>query len=404
MDKDRQILRELAKKVLEISQSEVNAERAEAWKKHNDLRMGSRTMIFCDPEKAWEELIPQQALQCEKAENRSLETALRREIYHYEILRDDYVVAAEMPVFYKYSCSDWGLHETVQSSSEDGAYTWESPLKDYSMLDRLKTPVVTVDEEGTKRELSRVQELFGDILQVRLRGYWWWSLGMTSTVIRLRGLEQFMLDMYDEPEGLHALMKIIQKGILENLAIYEEKNLLTTNADHTYVGSGGFGFTDGLSRAEPVRMKNMWGFSESQETSSVSAEMYGEFVFPYEMEILEKFGLNCYGCCEPLENKWEYIRRFPRLRRVSVSPWANRQKMAEQLGSGYVYSLKPNPAYISVRSELFDDAARELAAAREATKKNGCFTEIIMKDLRTFCGAPGNAARWVRLARSIFPD
>jgi hypothetical protein len=67
-------------------------------------------------------------------------------------------------------------------------------------------------------------------------------------------------------------------------------------------------------------------------------------VLPYQLPILSRFGLNCYGCCEPLDKRWEYVKQIPRLRRVSVSPWSNRAFMAEQLGANYILSMKPNPA------------------------------------------------------------
>ena len=93
------------------------------------------------------------------------------------------------------------------------------------------------------------------------------------------------------------------------------------------------GFRKKILPVKP-RLKDMWGFCESQETVSVDPELFAEFVLPYQMPILERFGLNCYGCCEGLDSRWDYIRHIPNLRRVSVSPWADEAKMAEQLGSG----------------------------------------------------------------------
>jgi hypothetical protein len=94
----------------------------------------------------------------------------------------------------------------------------------------------------------------------------------------------------------------------------------------------------------------MWGFAESQETVNVSPEMFEEFVFQYQLPILSRFGLNCYGCCEPLNKRWYIIKRIPGLRRVSVSPWAQFDDIAEKLGKNYVLSYKPNPAYLAVKS------------------------------------------------------
>jgi hypothetical protein len=65
----------------------------------------------------------------------------------------------------------------------------------------------------------------------------------------------------------------------------------------------------------------MWGFCEAQTMSEVSPAMHEEFVLRYQLPVLERFGLNCYGCCEPLHLKLQMLkRRVPRLRRVSISP------------------------------------------------------------------------------------
>ena len=75
----------------------------------------------------------------------------------------------------------------------------------------------------------------------------------------------------------------------------------------------------------------MWCLTESQETVGVSPEQFEEFVFQYQLPLQERFGLNCYGCCEPLQSRWHIVKKIPRLRRVSVSPWADQEMMAEML-------------------------------------------------------------------------
>jgi hypothetical protein len=84
-------------------------------------------------------------------------------------------------------------------------------------------------------------------------------------------------------------------------------------------------------------VKDMWGFCESQETVGVSPTMFGEFIFPYKLPILEKFGLNCYGCCEPVDKRIDYILKIPNIRRISVSPWADQRTIAERFGK-IIYS------------------------------------------------------------------
>ena len=127
--------------------------------------------------------------------------------------------------------------------------------------------------------------------------------------------------------------------------------------------------------------------------------MFAEFVFQYQLPILERFGLNCYGCCEALNSRWDIIKKIPNLRRVSVSPWADVKDMAEKLQDQYIFSLKPHPGYLAV-SPIDEDFIRHgLREALKITKANHCHVEIIMKDNHTLANNPQNAVRWCQIAR-----
>lgn len=146
---------------------------------------------------------------------------------------------------------------------------------------------------------------------------------------------------------------------------------------------------------QPVRLKDLWGFAESQETVGVSPQMFAEFVLPYQMPLLEKFGLNCYGCCEPLHDRWEYIKNIPNLRRVSVSPWCDQEIMAEKLGKNYIFSRKPNPSLVCV-SFNEDVIRRDIRNTLKIAE--GCVLEIILKDTHTVQNDPRRISRWVEIA------
>jgi hypothetical protein len=204
----------------------------------------------------------------------------------------------------------------------------------------------------------------------------------------------------DYPDELHRYMAILRDGTQARLDFLESNNLLSQNSDGSYVGSGGFGWSQELPQADftgHVRCQDMWGFAESQETTLVSPSMFGEFILPYQLPILERFGLNCYGCCEPLDKRWEYVKRVPRLRRVSVSAWASVPAMAEKLSANYIFSWKPNPADLAM-SSFPEDRIRAEMRAMMATTRN-CRVEVIMKDNNTINHDPTRPVRWVKLAR-----
>jgi len=398
--KEREILRALARRVRELSELPEQEEKRRLWYRHNALER-TRPVIFCDPENGWNEIIPPQSLQCEGRLARHWEMWLRKEIFWGESMGDDKVIEPYFDVPYMYEETGWGLEERIVKVEAWGSYRWDPPLKDYRDMEKLRFPEIHIDEEASEKLLNLAQEVFGDILIVRRKTVWWWTLGMTWTLVNLRGLEQIMLDMYDHPRELHELMAFLRDGHLRKLDFLEQHNLLSLNNDGTYVGSGGFGYTTELPQKDfdgvHVRTIDMWGFAESQETCYVSPEMFEEFIFPYQYAILERFGLNCYGCCEPLHSRWHVVKRFPRLRRVSVSPWADLRKMAEYLGREYIYSMKPSPSDLAVPRIDEEHIRKKLREALEITKD--CCVEVIMKDNHTIGGNPENVIAWCRIAK-----
>ncbi|MCK5569683.1 MAG: hypothetical protein KAJ15_08190, partial [Spirochaetes bacterium] len=195
------------------------------------------------------------------------------------------------------------------------------------------------------------------------------------------------------------LLSIISRGHMDKLNYLEKNGLLSLNNDGTYIGSGGYGFTDELPQNDfngRVRCCDMWGFTESQETVNVSPEMYEEFIFPCEKPIMDRFGLTCYGCCEPVDSRWDIVKRHHNLRRISCSPWADYEKMAEYLQDRYIFSMKPNPAVLA-EPVINEEAIRAgLRKAFEVTK--GCVVEVMMKDNHTIGKNPENVARWCMIA------
>lgn len=398
---EKQVLRRLAGEVGELAARPCEAEKRILWTKHNDLEP-VRPLIFCDPENGWNEIIPENTLLCRNELARNWEMALRKEIFWATKMGDDRVTEPYFNIPYSYSETDWGMHHVQIGGEHFGAYTWEAPLKDYSTgLPLLKFPEITVDYKTTEDVRQLAESIFGDLIKVRIKGNWWWTLGMTWPLINLRGLETYMLDFYLYPDELHKLMEILRDGHLAKLDFLEANNLLPDNTD-MYVGSGGFGYTTELPQkdfAGKTRLIDMWGFCESQETVGVDPELFAEFVLPYQMPILELFGLTCYGCCEGLDARWKYIKEIPNLRRLSVSPWADEEKMAEQLGSGYIFSRKPNPAKLAVADMNEDSVRKELRKSLDVATANNCVIELIMKDNNTLGHNPQNAINWCRIAR-----
>jgi len=398
-DRERDILRRLANEVGELTARPIEDCKRNLWMRHNALEK-TRPLVFCDPENGWKEIIPPDRLECEHALARQWEMHLRKTVFWGSQMKDDYTIQPFFDVPWIHEPLSWGLSEKRIGGQANGAYTWESPIKTDEDVAKLHYPEITVDEGATQELRELAEAVLGDILNVRVKNLWWWSLGLTRLLIELRGLQQVMYDVYQNPEILHAIMAVLRDGTQAMLDRLEQKNLLSLNNDYTYVGSGGLGWSSELPQTDfkdAVRCADMWGSSESQETVGVSPDTFAEFVFPYQEPILKRFGLNCYGCCEPLDKRWHIVKKIPNLRRVSVSPWADKAAMAQALKDHYIYSLKPNPVDLAMDDFDEDRVRAELREVFAVTRD--CCVEVIMKDNHTIRNKPQRVIRWVQIAR-----
>jgi len=133
--------------------------------------------------------------------------------------------------------------------------------------------------------------------------------------------------------------------------------------------------------------------------AAVSPEMHEEFALQHEKRWLKKFGLTYYGCCEPLHRKIHILKSIPNLRKISISPWADREEAAANIGNKYVLSLKPNPAILAAENWNPDAARQELEEDLEKTK--GCAVEVIMKDISTCRRQPHRLWEWEEMAMKV---
>lgn len=409
---DIDILQRLAERKAEIAQDPVNLERKKLWYQH-DRGTSERPLVLAEVGGVRDRILPlpDSILECEDSWARRIESELRFEIYQFDVLKDDHVIEPYINTNWEVAVSDCGVR-AVQHTSENevtmGAYRWDPPLRNLDKdLDKLRLRTYSVDREATYSKKERLEKVFGSILPVRIRGAFWWTMGMTWSAINLIGLEKLMLCMFDNPEGLHRLMTFLRDEHFAYAAWLEKENLLSLNNENDYIGSGSMGYTRDLpgsdwNNGNPVRMKDQWVLLESQETVGVGPKQFGELIFPYELSLARKFGKCYYGCCEPVHNRWHILRQIPNLARVSISPWTDEEFMAAALGRNYVYSRKPNPTLISTAN--FNEAAIRTDIRNTLTVAKECRLEIIMKDVHTLNNEPMRLPRWVEIAREVIDE
>jgi hypothetical protein len=403
---EKDTLRALGEEIARIAADPVNRERAELWRSLNDLR-SERPMVWIN-EIPWHEMEADAELEPAAKDPwaRELETRLRRTIYQWRHMQGDMVVSDFIECPLAIHSTDFGIVEDVDAVKTDEASDIKSrhfnpQIREPEDIEKIRMPVVTHFKDTTELTFGVMNGLFKDIIPVRKIGQTHIWFTPWDYLIRWWGLGEAMMDLIQRPRMVHAAVERMVDAWMTELDQFVEQNLLSLDCGNTRIGSGGYGYTDGLPGGDydpsRVRPHNMWGCSNAQIFSAVSPDMHWEFALEHDMRWLRRWGLTYYGCCEPLDRKIRILKRIPNLRKVSVSPWNDMERMAGELGGDYVFSFKPNPAIFAEDSWNPEKARAELVSVLEKTRGR-CHVEIIMKDISTVRYQPRRLWEWARIA------
>jgi len=180
----------------------------------------------------------------------------------------------------------------------------------------------------------------------------------------------------------------------------EAEGLLLPTCGTSPIAQESFAFNSELPADCVTKTTECWGFLESQETTAVSPEVYGEFVYPYQDRLVRRYGLLSYGCCERVDALWtDYLSKWTNLRKLSVSPFNNEPQIGEYLrGSKVVYYSKPRAELVTAPGPLDEDALRTyFKGVCEAA--SGCLFEIAQREVLTLYGDAERGRRYVEIAK-----
>jgi len=400
---DREILRGLAGQIAEIAHLPAQDETRALYRALNGLRP-VRPAVLVD-ELPWNQLNAEGelTLTCGDPLFLSAEDQMRKQLYRWNHCRGDLLIDPFYALGRTVHVGGIGLKVVEDTLAADKgnhivAHHYHDQLADHSALDKLRVPTVEVDDADTEMKRVKLDAAFGDILPIQLMGVRhangfapWDFLSM------IRGVEPLLTSLYDEPEFMHAFLRKYTDIHLALLDVYERENLIEPYQPVIHCTPG---LTDELPGDIPggrVTRKNIWGRGTAQIFASVSPAMHDEFDIQYEREYFAGFGLVYYGCCEPLHDKMDIVKKLPNLRKISVTPWADVNISAEQMGRDCVLSRKPNPASVAV-PYLDEELLRaDILETLDACKRNNTPCEFILKDISSACYNPNNLTRWAEV-------
>ncbi len=413
-EKDKTILRKLAEKVAKIASLPIQKEKAYMWQRLNALDP-LRPMVWIN-EIPWHEMGEELELKTENELCRKREEYLRRTIYQWKHMSCDMVVEPKVPCPIQIYDTGFGIEANIISAEGDTGYTdplvvtgssdFEPVIRNEEDVEKIKMPKVRVDWEKTERNYQILSNIFKDILPVEKEGAQGFWFAPWDELIVWLGVEEALIYTLERPEFVHKVMERLMNAHLHRLDQYESLHLLSSNNGPYRIGSGGFGYSDELPRPHSAntsfRAGDIWGACAAQIFATVSPRMHEEFALQHERRWLERFGLTYYGCCEPLHKKIDVLKSIQNLRKISISPWGDREEAAEKIGDEYVISLKPNPAALAAENWDPDAARRRLRKDLQKTK--GCAVEVIMKDISTCRGEPQRLWEWAKIVMEVVKE
>jgi len=398
--RDRAIVRQRARLQRDYAHSPQNDRILKKWRAQAEGRRDSPPVRLLFSNFCHEVVTPR--LQCEGEQARGIEAALLGALVGRELFDDDTPLSPTFDMGWHIWVQPFGITSQITRAKGANAQGFhiDPVIHDLAAeLDKLRGGSFGVDREATARRRELMEELVGDILPVRmvmgsLPGH------MTNPLVHLMGMEAYYIAMCDCPDAVHEAMELATTFYERYYDFLEEEQLLFPTSGCSPLAQETFAFTDELPTDSVTRTTQCWGFLESQETTAVSTKAFGQFVFPYQQRLVDRFGLLSYGCCERVDAIWpDYLSTWPKLRKLSVSPFNDEPRIGEYLRGGrVVYYSKPRAEFVTCPGPL-NEAAITAYFQGVCKAASGCLFEIAQREVGTIFGDFERGRQYVRLAK-----
>ncbi len=395
--KEREYLRDLAKKKRELAESPEQKELVRLWTAHNDQK-SERPMIHFEMGTVGDAGFHYEC-KCTSNDARSIEWGLGESMQNHFMVGDDRPVTPDIYV----SNGGWMKLFNLNANrthAEGVGFHINAVIENLDTLDQIQPSPMGFDRSGIKRGMEYYGDLFGDILEIKPG---MGSLGCcpTNNLVNLMTMDNMFTEMYDNPDNFKEMMDRLSDDYVKYFTGLEHRHLLTPCCGNNWVGQGTFAFSNEMKKDGDITLKDVWGYMDSQETVGISPEMFDEFYFPAYKRIASLFGRLSYGCCEPVHSFWEKsLSKLTNLRKISISPWCDEEYMGAQLrGTGIVYQRKPSPLFIGGTEYALDEDGFREHIRKTMRAAKGCILEITFRDTYTLNGNLNKPRRAVEIVR-----
>ncbi|MBE5777193.1 MAG: hypothetical protein E7326_06760 [Clostridiales bacterium] len=398
---DVHVLRTLLQEYAHAASLPVNQEKQRLWIKLNHLHM-ERPMVLID-QIPWNEMDVDGSLRCLVADTywRQVEDNLRCTLYKFRHMPADMVLNPYVCLPRPIHNSGWGIepvssrHIELEMGSTAPSREFVNQIQSLDDVERIKIPQLTLDEKREAQIIQEADEIFSGIIDYRLTGLCM-HLGIWDSIAMWMGVENCYFALMDEPEMIHALLEKMTEGLIDMIGQMNRQKLFDI---HSHVCHCSQTFLEDMPKENDLPLSgNAWAFGLAQLFTSVSPAITDEFEVQYMKRVFPYFGAIYYGCCDRLDDRMHVIEKLPKIRKLSCSPWSEREHFAQVMPRYCVMSNKPNPAFLAsgkLDEQLIRDDIRRTIDAAKAHNRN---LELILKDISTVNHNPSCLWRWQEIA------
>jgi hypothetical protein len=402
--KDRQTLRRLAERYSEIAHLDIQKERIERYRKTNAMEE-VRPVVMID-EVPWGEIRDRALVNVCAPGLGSLETHLRQSLYQWEHFQADMVVPPVFRIPKLINSSGIGINvQETRLSSDSGSYAashkYVDQLQTEDDLAKLQKPIISYDKISTDIMLETAGVVFDSLMEVKAVGRAL-QYNLWDEIACYRGVENLLMDLALRPDFMHRTVQRFTEIAESEFSQIEALGLLDPDQILLHCTAGSTDDLPAEDFSRTVRRKDVWGRCAAQILGSVSPEMHDEFDLAYNEKLFGDSGLLYYGCCEPMDGKIDILRkRFKNLRKISITPWADPMRGAENMGRDFVMAAKPNPTFVASSQFNPEPVEQEISRYCEACKEQGTTVEFVLKDISTIAGNPETLTRWAATVDAV---
>ena len=222
---------------------------------------------------------------------------------------------------------------------------------------------------------QETQRIMGDRIKVHFPD---WVAGPTRVVQKLRGEENFFLDLYDHPQGVHKMFAYATQ-LRRNFEAFRKKMV------GRGPGPGEFYYWEFKTLA-----------NDEVNAQLLSPQHYREFVYPYDLEYCRDYRHVYFHGSGIFTPYFEMIKTLPNVEMIEISDWSDLAKASRVLGDKVILER----TYLQTEEAVAGTRAEKAEILDRLTNEAGdSFYYLILNVDNPDEGIEEQAREWLQLSR-----